>query len=130
MKNLLLVVTLFLSIDSFAQQDLNLSICEISAKEIVTNKNTSNVIVISQQKLLNCLEIGINNKTWKISSFSLGMVAGKDYLEINTKGNRLNDKMVEAIKKYNPEKIYIEKIVASNNSDEAIRMGSLVVKIN
>ena len=128
MKNIILALSiLFVTSTAFSQADVNLTICNIPSVKKAGNKSTSNIISISVDKLLDCGEIHTSDNNYKITSFSIGMAAGKDYVEVSTDGYKLNEKMIAQIKKNQPKKIYIEKIKLINNSGSTSDFGPLTL---
>ncbi len=129
MKKILLTLSaIFLISIAFSQKDIGFEICGTKSELKEGKKGSFNAITISQEKLLECLKINTSEKGVKIIAFSLGMITPKkDFIEIKTKGNSLNEKMIEKIKEHNPSKIYIEKILTENKSREASRSGHLTL---
>lgn len=129
MKNLIIIITLLISASLYAQDNLTVTLCNQKVQKKETKKSTYNYISLTQSKLLECLELKTNDNKWHVSSFSIGFVVGSDYLELNTKGNTITEKMVETIKNHNPEKIYLEKITLLNKTNEGTRVPPLVIEI-
>ncbi len=131
MKKILLILTVLFSINTaFAQNDITFNICEIQS-ELKEGKKQGkyNSLTISKEKLLACLEININKKEYKISSFSFGIATEKDYIEINTLDNKINEKMINLIKEHKVDRVYIEKIIVENKSGEKSSAGFLTLHL-
>jgi hypothetical protein len=132
MKKIFLTLSaIFLINIAFSQKDIVFEICGTKSELKEGKKGPFNALTISQEKLLECLEIKTNQKGVKVVAFSLGMTSstGKEYYDIKTKGNKISEKMIEKIKEHNPSKIYIEKILTENKLGEASRSGHLTLHL-
>lgn len=116
MKKLsLITVVLMLTITAFAQNDLKVNFCSKAANEIK---------IID---LINCKIISVNNPDYKVASYSLGFAVGNDYKEMKIEDHAITEKVVDFLKKYSPDFIYIEQIVLINKQGE--KMNTEPVKI-
>lgn len=117
MKNLsLLVIGLIISFSAFSQEKLTITVCEKPA-------NTINIA-----HLLNCKVLSTDNTQYKVNSFSIGWVSGKDYKEGKMTDNVVSDKIIESLKESNPDIIYIEQIVLINKKGGKINIEPFKVK--
>lgn len=106
------------------------SLCLYSQNEYIVNicNKTSNSF--SQKELFDCPQLYNENKNWQVESFEmLILIDNTSVIDIQNTGNELNSEMIALIKKYNPNKIFIEKIILINNKGESVRAGSLVIEI-
>lgn len=100
------ILVLMLSFTAFAQNNLKVNFCSKAANEIK---------IID---LINCKLISVNNPDYKVASYALGFMVGKDYFEIKVEDNAITEKVVNLINKYKAELIYIEQIVLINKQGE------------
>ena len=100
------ILVLMLSFTAFAQNNLKVNFCSKAANEIK---------IID---LINCKLISVNNPNYKVASYALGFMVGKDYFEIKVEDNAITEKVVNLINKYKAELIYIEQIVLINKKGE------------
>jgi len=116
MKKLsLTTLVLVLSFTAFAQKDLKVEFCSKSANEI-------KIIDV-----INCKIISVNSPDYKVASYSIGFMNGKDYRELKIEDHAITEKVIDALKKYTPDLIYIEQIVLINKQGE--KMNAEPVKI-
>lgn len=118
MKNLsLFVIGIIFSFSAFAQKPIEINFCGKSASEI------------SIRDLVECKTISTNNPDYKVTSYQLGFITGKDYMEVKFTDNALTEQAIELIKKHNPTLIYIEQIVIINKKGEKVTLEPLKVKM-
>lgn len=106
-KALILLSILVISLTSFAQSDTGINLCGIK-------ETTPQVTTLTIDQLTECGELTANNEHLTVVSFSISMAAGEDFKEFKITGNKLTEKTLVAIKKYNPPKFYIENIKLSS----------------
>ena len=122
MRKILLITLIFIAFTpAFSQSNLEINICGNTENTIT--KQDINEKTISQTELLKCTELFVNDTNWKVNFFTFIFVSKKDgaedtVMQLNMKGNKLSERMIVIIKKYNPDKIYIEKIELINSKEE------------
>jgi len=121
-KTLILLSISIISLTSFSQSNTGINLCSIKDSKPY-------VITLTLEQLIECGELTANNKDLTISSFSIAMLAGDDALEITVKGHKLSEKVITAIKKHKPSKIYIEKIELSSKKGSIQYAGAHTVKL-
>lgn len=117
MKNLsLFVIGIIFSFSAFAQKPIEINFCGRSVSEV------------NIQSMIECKLLSTNNADYKVTSYQLGFITGKDYMDVNITDNTLTELAIELIKKHNPTLIYIEQIVAINKQGKKINVESFKVK--
>ena len=110
------VAVLFISFSSFAQKPVEVNFCGKSASEI------------SIRDLVECKTISTNHPDYKVFSFTVGFMSGKDIIDAKMTDNVISDKIITNIKETNPEMIYIEQIVLINKQGEKVSLEPFKVK--
>lgn len=124
MKKIFFTLAILFTINAaFSQSDLGINLCGNTQNVIKKN----NVIIISKEDFFNCSEVTANNENLTIVSFSLGISAGDNYIEISVIGNEISEKVIATIKKYNPSKLYIEKIKLSSKKGVIQSVGAFTI---
>ena len=129
MKNLLFILLTSIAFTSVnAQTNLAVTVCE-NAGVTSTNKEAIEVN-ISQEKLLKCNELLSNDAAWKVNSFVFAIHIEGSMYEMKGAGNMLSKRMIALITKYNPEKIYLEKIKLVKGEETSTDVLPLVLLMN
>lgn len=110
------VAILFISYSAFAQKPVEVNFCGKSVSEV------------NIQSMIECKIISTDNPDYKVTSYQLGFITGKDYMDVNFTDNALTEQAIELIKKHNPTLIYIEKIVLINKKSEKVSLEPFKVK--
>lgn len=110
------VAILFISYSAFAQKPVEVNFCEKSVSEV------------NIQSMIECKIISTNNPDYKVFSFTVGFISGKDYKEGKMIDNVISDNIIASIKETNPEMIYFEQIVLINKNGEKINFKTFKVK--
>lgn len=129
MKYILITISLFFSLASFAQDNISLKVCD---KPVVKEKNgnaTFEKISLSIAEIENCFVLKTNNKNWKVTFFMISFKVGYTNQGINIKGNKINPRALELIQKNNPKKIFIEKIKITNAEGKTKYYGSFTINL-
>jgi hypothetical protein len=109
MKNLLFILLVTFAFTSVnAQSNLTVNICGNTDGITVNEKAIE--MTLSQEKLLECSDLLTNNKDWKVSYFVFAIHIEGSMYEMKETGNKLSKRMIALITKYNPKKIYLQKI--------------------
>ena len=132
MKKLTLtIVAAIISTCLFANNDLEASICNLpSTNSITKSGKTFRTVTISKTAFSNCQQLTLNDKNWKVKSFSVGMTSNKNYHVIHQFDGTLSEKIHKKIKEFSPEKIYIEEIVLINENKEVKEISNFTVIIS
>ena len=109
-------ITIFVSCSIFAQKPIEINFCGKSVSEV------------NIQSMIECKLLSTNNADYKVTSYQLGFITGKDYMDVNITDNTLTELAIELIKKHNPTLIYIEQIVAINKQGKKINVEPFKVK--
>jgi hypothetical protein len=129
MKKIVLTLLVFSAfISTFAQSNFEVNVC--GNTDNVTVKEKIVEMVISQAELLKCPELQINNKDWEIETYVFSITTEGTVYDMVGKGNKLMERMLFLIKKFNPEKIYLEKfnLINGDKKSEAVKPLILIVK--
>lgn len=110
------VLVLFVSCSVFAQKNIEINFCGKSTAEIIL------------KDLIDCKTLSTNNVDYKVFSFSIGFISGKDYKEGKMKDNVISDATISMLKEINPDIIYVEQIVLINKQGEKINLEPFKVK--
>lgn len=110
------VAVLFISSTAFAQKPIEVNFCGKSASEVIIHD------------LVECKTISTDNLDYKVFSFTVGFISGKDYKEGKMIDNVISDNIIATIKETNPEMIYIEQIVLINKKGEKVNVEPFKVK--
>lgn len=117
MKNLsLFVIGIIFSFSSFAQKPVEVNFCGKSASEITI------------RDLVECKTISTDNPDYKVFSFTVGFMSGKDIIDAKMAENVISEKIIANIKETNPDYIYIEQIVLINKQGEKVSLEPFKVK--
>jgi hypothetical protein len=116
-KILFTILAIALFVPTFAQSDLTITICG----------NTEKVIPLA--KITECGELFVNNENWKVESFKISIAIGDKVIEMNNKGNKLSEKMINVIKESNPDKVFIENIQLVSQDSQTATIKALVLTI-
>jgi hypothetical protein len=129
MKNLLLILLTSIAFTSVnAQSNLTVNLCENT--DGVTVKEKMIEMTISQEKLLECTKLLSSDKSWRVSNFTFSIKIEGSVYEIKAEGNEINKRMIILIKKYNPEKIYLEKFKLVKGEETSTDALPLVLLMN
>jgi hypothetical protein len=110
------VLVLFISCSAFAQKNIEINFCGKSTGEV------------KLKDLINCKTLSTNNDDYKVFSFTIGFISGKDYKEGKMTDNVISDNIANLIKEANPDLVYIEQIVLINKQGEKISVEPFKVK--
>lgn len=112
----LFLVGFIFSFSAFSQDVVKLNFC---------NKTVSEVTI---RNMIECKTISTDNPDYKVFSFALGFISGKDYKEGKMTDNVISDAIINLLKEDNPNVVYIEQIVAINKQGKKITLEPFKVK--
>ena len=133
MKKIILIVLVIAAFTpSFAQKGVTVSLC--GNNDNVTEKEKIIEKTVKIAKLLDCPEMTATHN-WNVSSFVFSILikgSGKDdtVMELTGAGNKLTERMLVLIKKYNPKKIYLEKLSLTKGDEKFNITKPLVLLVN
>lgn len=107
---------LFVSYSAFAQKNIEINFC---------GKPT---VEITLKDLIDCKILSTNNADYKVFSFTIGFISGKDYKEGKMTDNVISDATISMLKEINPDIIYVEQIVLINKQGKKINLEPFKVK--
>lgn len=110
------VLVLFVSYSAFAQKSIEVNFCGRSVSEV------------NIRSMIECKTLSTNNADYKVFSFTLGFISGKDYKEGKMTDNVISDIIANLIKEDNPDVVYIEQIVLINKQGEKVSLEPFKVK--
>jgi hypothetical protein len=129
MKNLLFILlTTIAFISVNAQSTVAVNICGNNGSVTADNKGIE--ITISQEKLLECNDLLTSNADWKVSYFVFAIHIEGSMYEMKETGNKLSKRMIALITKYNPKKIYLEKIQLVKGEETSTDVLPLILLMN
>ncbi len=111
-----------------AQSKVHVKLCN---NEVSTNDLKTVSCELTKEEILKCKELKVSDKDYIIQSYEFSFQTPYKTLvpEIKAKGSKFTEKMISQIKRYNPNKIWIEKVVLINPDGKTIRARSLIIDI-